>query len=399
MIAHVDADAFFASALQRKFPKLRGKPLLALGMGGGCVIAASYEAKAFGVKTGMRFSEAKKLCPQALSMPSDFEEALLASEQIESVLRDQCPIVEQASVDEWYMDLSALVGGAPNNPEVWGRILQKEVERKTALTVSIGISSSKLLAKMAGEWKKPAGVTVIENMLVHIENFLRERPAEAIPGIGRRRSLHSQSRGWRTAWDIAIADPETIVHLFGRPGRELQQELLGECIDPVEEDTRPPQSISRCRSFTPTCDRNLVFAQLLHHLTYIMLKMRRQNLACKHVAVWLRDSEYEHKGIAIKLPLPIDTEEQILPYTLRCFERLYAERQRYTQVGLALSMLVPRGGAQYSLFEDTQKVNEGEQVQQALDTLHERYGREIVKRGSAMPLKTEQRKKISVIDG
>lgn len=398
MIAHVDADAFFASALQRKFPKLRGKPLLALGMGGGCVIAASYEAKAFGVKTGMRFSEAKALCPEAISMPSDFEEALLASEQIESVLRDQCPIIEQMSVDEWYMDLSSLVGGTPANLQEWAKSLQEEVRNRTALTVSIGVSSSKLLAKMAGEWKKPAGVTVLENTIVHIEQFLRERPAEAIPGIGRKRSLHSQSHGWKTAWDIATADTETIVHLFGRPGRDLQRELLGECLEKVEEDTRPPQSISRCRSFPPTRDRNVVFAQLLHHLTYIMLKMRRQNLACRMITVWLRDDDYEHVGKAIRLPQPVDTEERIFPYLLRCFQRLYATKQRYTQIGLALSGLAPRGAAQYSLFEDTTKVNEGEQVQQALDILHERFGREIVKRGSAMAVQTGQRKKLSIVN-
>jgi len=398
MIAHVDADAFFASALQRKYPKLRGKPLLALGMGGGCVIAASYEAKAFGVKTGMPLADARKLCPQALSMPSDFDEALLASQQIESVLRDQCPIVEQMSVDEWYLDLQSLQGGVPSDLQKWGKDTQADVLRKTGLTVSIGVGTSKLLAKMAGEYKKPAGVTVLENTLVHIEKFLRDRPAEAIPGIGRKRSLHTQSHGWRTAWDIAIANPESIVHLFGRPGHDLQRELLGEMVEKVEEDTRPPKSISRCRSFRGTNDRELVFAQLLHHLTYTLLKMRRQDLACTHVAVWLRTGDYEHYGKDIRLPQPLDTEEQLLPYILQCFRRLYNERQRYTQVGFALTGLVPRGAAQYSLFEDTQKVNEGEEMQKALDTLHDRFGREIVKRGSAMAIKTDQRKKLSIVN-
>jgi DNA polymerase-4 len=125
MICHVDADAFFASALQRRQPQLRGKPLLALGMGGGCVIAASYEAKAFGVKTGMPLREARRLCPQAVAMPSDFSEALAASREIESILRDECPLVEQMSVDEWYLDLASLPGAESIDISGWAFAYRK----------------------------------------------------------------------------------------------------------------------------------------------------------------------------------------------------------------------------------------------------------------------------------
>ena len=98
MFAHIDADAFFASVLQRKHPRLKGKPLLALGMGGGCVIAASYEAKRRGVKTGMPLKEARALCPEALHIPCDFGETALASEQIEGILTSHSPMVEQYSI-------------------------------------------------------------------------------------------------------------------------------------------------------------------------------------------------------------------------------------------------------------------------------------------------------------
>ena len=129
MIAHIDADAFFASALQRKRPDLVGKPLLALGMGGGCVIAASYEAKAKGVKTGMRLSEARKLCRGAIALPSDFDEALLASRQIEQILQNRCPIIERYSVDEWFLDLKSLPGGLPDNVKYWALELQETIKK------------------------------------------------------------------------------------------------------------------------------------------------------------------------------------------------------------------------------------------------------------------------------
>ena len=155
MIAHVDADAFFASVLQRLHPHLKGKALIASGMGGGCAIAASYPAKAKGVKTGMRLKEALALCPEAVVMPSDFRETGLASQQIEAMLKDVCPLVEEMSIDEWFLDLEALVGGDPPDAEAWARAIQDRIIRSTDIGVSIGVAPTKTLAKMAGEEKKP----------------------------------------------------------------------------------------------------------------------------------------------------------------------------------------------------------------------------------------------------
>ncbi|HRH92992.1 MAG TPA: hypothetical protein PKV72_00500 [Candidatus Peribacteria bacterium] len=179
-IAHLDADAFFASVIVRKHPQLRGKPVFAIGMGGGCIIAATYEAKSKGVKTGMPLFEARKLCPGAVEMASDFAETGIASAQIESILRDVCPIVEQMSIDEWFLDLATMQGGIPADLAVWAKATQADVLRQTALSVSVGVGPSKTLAKMASEYRKPAGVTNVLD--ADIERFLRDRPAAAIPG-------------------------------------------------------------------------------------------------------------------------------------------------------------------------------------------------------------------------
>lgn len=392
MIAHIDADAFFASALQRKRPDLKGKPLLALGMGGGCVIAASYEAKAYGIKTGMRLNEARVLCPKAIALPSDFDEALLASRQIEDILRNRCPIMERYSVDEWFLDLTSLVGGLPDNVRHWAEEVQRTILESTSLSVSIGIGTSKLLAKMASEYVKPAGVTYVYD----VELFLRDRTTQAIPGIGKQRSLHTESHGWKTAWDIATAPKETVQKLFGRPGLAMQRELLGECMDPVSIETAPPKSISRTRSFPATSNRELVYAHLLHHLTYTMLKLRREELACKAVSVWLRSGTYTFDQKECKLPQAIDTEEHILPYIQRCFEKLYEYGNNYTQVGLGLYGLNPKGGTQFSLFEDPKRTAQAESIQEAMDTLHNRFGREALKRGSALPVVGAKKKHLNI---
>ena len=363
-------------------------------MGGGCVIAASYEAKAKGVKTGMRLSEARKLCPKAIVMPSDFDEALLASRQIEDILKNRCPIMERYSVDEWFLDLSSLVGGLPDNVRNWAQELQDTIMKSTSLSVSIGISTSKLLAKMASEYVKPAGITYVYDPKV----FLKDRVAEAIPGIGKRRSVHSQSHGWKTAWDIATADSSKIQKLFGRPGLAMQRELLGECVEPIAVGSTPPKSISRTRSFRPAKDREIVYAHLLHHLTYVMLKMRREGLACKAISVWIRSGAYTFDQKEYKLPQPMDTEEQVLPYVHRCFEKLYEYGSSYTQVGLGLYGLNPKGGTQYSLFENPKRTQQAEGIQKAMDELHGRFGREALKRGSAMPVVGSKPKHLNTIN-
>lgn len=392
MICHVDADAFFASVLQRRDPRLKGKPLLALGMGGGCVIAASYEAKAFGIKTGMPVFEARKLCPGVLEVQSDFRETGLASEQIETILRRHCPVVQQMSIDEWYLDLATCVGGVPPDCRKWALAIQDEVLWKTDISVSIGIAPSKLLAKMAGEYRKPAGVTVLGTTDVSAEEMLRQRPAAAIPGIGRQRTKVTEKRGWLTAWDIASANPEELRMFFGKGGPELHAELNGTPLSDVTTEEAPPKSVSRARSFKATGERARLWAHILQHLQYVILKMRRQNLAAHGITLWLRDNEFHFRGDGVRLPQLFDTEEQILPYARQCFERTFRKDKRYTQVGFGLWGLLPPGAVQVSLFADPGAHDEREALQKSLDALRDKFGKNVIHRGSAVVAREKKRK-------
>ncbi len=390
LFCHVDADSFFASVLIRKHPHLRGKPLLALGMGGSCVIAATYEAKALGVKTGMRLTDALKFVPNAIQMPSDFRETGLASRQIESILEGYTPFMEKMSIDEWYLDLSGCVGGIPRDLDAWMTAVRTTILRKTGISVSIGVAPSKLLAKMAGEFRKPGGTTAIDERLT-IEQFLRQRPAAAIPGIGRRRVLHTDARGWKTAWDIAAAPVETLRKLFGKQGPELKSELLGEALYDLVTEPAPPKSVSRARSFRKERDPHLLWAHLLRHAEYTILKMRRHDLSCRGLSVWLRDGTYAWNGSGISLPKPANTEEFLMPYVERAFREIYVPGKAYTQVGLALWHLIPSGAEQTSLFENASMIGGRLALQETLDTLHERFGRNAITRGSALAVKSGTR--------
>jgi len=391
MIAHLDADAFFASVLQRLHPHLKGKPLIASGMGGGCVIAASYPAKGKGVKTGMRIKDALALCPEAIVMPSDFRETSLASQQIEAILKDVCPIVEETSIDEWFLDLKTLVGGSPTNADAWARGIQDRIIRSTDIGVSIGVAPTKTLAKMAGEEHKPRGVTTLKTQ-AEIDAFLKRRSAAAIPGIGPKREVDVRARGWETAWDIAYADESLLNRLFGIGVVELAAELRGEQVYRVTIETAPPKSISRARSFYPTDDSGILWAYALQHLSYSVLKMRRHGLATKGISIWLRNDTYNGgDDHSVKLPRAYDTELDLIPFARRCFQRARRYNKRYTQVMLALWHLVPGGTVQYSLFTPPEQTDRIGTLQKSLDGLRTRYGKDIVVPGGAVPI-TENRR-------
>lgn len=403
MIAHLDADAFFASVLQRKHPHLKGKPLLAAGMGGGCVIAASYEAKAKGVKTGMPVWEAIKLCPEAIRMPADFRETGIASKQIESMLQNVCPIIEQYSIDEWFLDLRSCVGGIPTQLEQWAAELQKSIGSKTDLSVSIGIGPTKLLAKMASEYRKPAGITVVRRDVriarlygMDIKTFLQDRPTPAIPGIGRQREKHTAAHGWATAWDFANANQAEVKKLFGKNGPELQRELLGECVSEVTCDVAPPKSVSRTRAFKATANRELLWAHILHHVQYIVLKMRKHGLRCHGVSVWVRDRDYHHAGSTKRLPQALDTEESLLPYLRTCFEECYQPGKGYNQAGACLWGLTGGDAHQLTLFQSANESIKDEHLQHALDVIRHRFGREVITRGQALSVMEEHRPELEI---
>jgi len=406
MYCHIDADSFFASVLERKDPRLKGKPLLALGAGGGVVIAASYAAKAKGVKTGMRRKEAEALCPGAIALLSDFTEACTASEQIEMILRSLTPQVEQMSVDEWFIDLTTLVGGLPARLDEWARHLQQRISSSVGIGMSVGIGPTKLLAKMASEYRKPSGITIVQSLAagVHepqlrkmdiaLEVFLKNRPVAAIPGIGRARQVHAKIFQWQTAWDFACAEPKTVVHLFGRPGIDLQEELKGHPRSSVVSETRPPKSVSRGRSFRSTNDRQHVFGTMVRHLSVCVLRMRHSGLACRGIVVWLRDGTFRFASDHLRLPHPLDTEERLLPYLRICFGRVWGSVSGCTQAGLALTELKPAGSAQYSLFEQPQRVDRAEQTQRTLDEVRDRFGRESVVRATGLQPSSSKRPRL-----
>jgi DNA polymerase-4 len=214
-IFHLDLDAFFVSVERILDPKLEGKPVIVGGdpTGRGVVAACSYEARKFGLHSAMPIRQAFKLCPQGIYLHGHYKEYVRFSESVRSILEQYAPLLQQASVDEFYMDFTGtekIYGAYPQ----FALFLQKEIKTKTGLPASIGIGSNKNIAKIGSDFHKPFGITYVAPGTE--KEFLAPLPIETMPGIGKKTSIELHARGFNTIGDIAAAPSEYFSAAFGK---------------------------------------------------------------------------------------------------------------------------------------------------------------------------------------
>src|SRR6187397_50696 len=231
-ILHIDMDAFYASVEQRDDPTLRGKPVAVGGSptGRGVVAAASYEARAFGVKSAMPMSRAVRLCPHLSIVRPDFQKYRTASQAVFEIFRSVTPRVEPLSLDEAYLDVTENAWGLALGREVALRI-KADIRERTALTASAGVAPNKFLAKIASGWKKPDGLTVIAPE--RVEPFLQQLPVDALWGVGPVTAKRLRARGIVRVVDVRAADAQLLRDAVGSLADWLQQLAKGEDDRPV----------------------------------------------------------------------------------------------------------------------------------------------------------------------
>ena len=267
----------------------------------GIVSAASYEAKARGVQRGTRLSDVKKICPDAVILPSDYETYSLFSVRMFEILRRFSPDVEEYSIDEAFVDLTGLRRSFHGSYESIAQKMQETVERELGITVSVGVSLSKVLAKIGSKHKKPHGLTMIPGRDIHL--YLGRLPAEKVWGIGPNTAAFLRKFGIITALDFAKRDEEFIKKHLSKPYHEIWHELNGRSVYPVSAESKSSyQSISKTKTFTPPShDETFIFAQLSKNLESACIKARRHNLAATRLFVFLRTQDFRDTGIELKL--------------------------------------------------------------------------------------------------
>ena len=310
-ILHVDLDAFFAAVEQRDRPELRGRPVI-VGGGGptdrGVVTAASYEARAFGVRSAMPLRTAGALCPQGIFVSSDLRKYAVVSRQVMAVLRRFSPLVEPISIDEAFLDVAGTEGLFGESPEVAAAIKRAIVE-EVQLTASVGVATTKLVAKVASDLRKPDGLVVVPPG--QEADFLAPLPIWRLWGVGPQTRRALDDYGVRTIGDLAALEPEVLVRRFGRHGADLAERARGIDRSPVG-DGMEAKSVSHEHTFTvDTRDPEELERTLLALSEGVAGRLRAAGLKAATISVKVRDSHFETVTRQRTLDEPTDLTETV----------------------------------------------------------------------------------------
>lgn len=373
-IAHLDADAFFASVEQSLDPSLKGRPVTT-GSERGIIAALSYEAKAAGIRRAMPIHEAKKLCPDCVFLPSDYETYSIFSRRMFSIIRKFTPTVEEYSIDEAFFDLTGLRRLYRTDYEGIAKKIQDAVETQLGITVSIGISLSKQLAKLCSKLKKPHGLVAIGGR--QIDSLLKITPLEKIWGFGPNTVALLEKHGIRTALDFVERPQKFAQAVLGKIGFEMWAELRGEYINKVNTlPERPQGSISKTKTFTPpSSSKDFVWAQALRNLESACIKARRHGLAAKNVSLLLKSQSFETFSDDTEMDFPSSAPSEIQRYLKKMFEELFRERVQYRATGVVISKLSEATLRQFDLFCESSKILNNEKLFLAVDEAAKKFGK------------------------
>lgn len=376
-ILHADLDAFFASVEQRDDPALRGRPVI---VGGGVVLAASYEARAFGVRGAMGGRRALALCPDAVVVRPRMDAYSAASRAVFAVFRDTSPVVEGISIDEAFLDARGMEAIA-GTPEQIAARLRERVRDEVGLPLTVGVARTKHLAKIASAAAKPDGLLVVASDPESEGAFLHPLPVECIWGVGPKTAARLHRAGLRSVGQLAAADEAALVALLGNHrGRHLHALANN-------RDTRPVRARRRRRSIgsqsalgsqgrTPA-ELDAVLVALVDR---IMGRLRGADLACRTVVLRLRFGDFEQRATR-SASLPRATRDTVT--VLRLARELLAGVQTLiaarglTLLGLSLTNLRDDDGAQLELQVDGRPHG----LDEAVDEVRDRYGARAIRRG------------------
>jgi DNA polymerase-4 len=289
-IIHLDMDAFFAAVEQAANPEWRGCPLVVGGPGRSVVASASYEARRFGIKAGQPIGEARRLAPQLLVIPGHHKRYLWVSLQILAVLRQYSPLVEPYSIDEAFVDLSEHPQ-SQNDSVGLARRIQAQITTELGLSCSIGVASNKLTAKVASDFKKPAGITVVP--FGREAEWLAPLPVERLPGIGHRTTSFLTGRGIRTLAELVRIEEDTLIAWFGKNGQALFRMARGIDTSPVLAELPALKSIGQEYTLAVDSGDPVALEAVLARLSGMVgRRLRAERKTARTVSVKLRCSDF-----------------------------------------------------------------------------------------------------------
>lgn len=367
-VLHVDADAFYASCELVRHPELRGKPICVMSSQDACIVAKTYDAKAAGIKTGMPVWEAKRLMPEAAYFSADFRYYGQISDKFFSILGRYSPDVESTSIDEGFVELDGLSRLWKKNAREIAQAMAASIRTEIGITVSIGASVTRTLAKMASEFRKPEGVTVVS--AARIKDFLAQVPASAIPGIGGNRAALLGKHGIHSA--LEFAEYPYCGNLLGKCGLDLWHELNG---SRVFLKTAPvlPKSVSRTASLgILTRDKQVLRDNLSLHAMRMSRELMEKRLGTRELAVFLTRESFAAATMTIELPYPTADYFLLVGVAQRALDALFDPGQLWRGCGLIARKIGE--DIQMDLFADGRREEKHLKLLRTMHAINRKYG-------------------------
>lgn len=350
-VVHIDMDAFYASVEQRDNRELRGKPVIVAWKGNRSVVcAASYEARAFGVRSAMPALRAERLCPGAIFIAPDFPRYRAVSGSVRGIFKRHTDLIEPLSLDEAYLDVTANKTGLPTATLV-AHTIREQIRQELNLTASAGVAPNKFLAKLASDWRKPDGLFVLQPG--EVDSFLVPLPVGRLPGVGKVTEEKLTKLGIKTVGELRVWELPALEAEFGRYGVRLYELARGIDESDVVPD-RPTQSIS----VEDTLERDLPLAELEPMIRRLTEKLwsasRKEQRVARTVVLKLKTSEFKILTRSHTPNSPPSSCEELTAIALELRARAdLGQPQRYRLVGVGLSNFREAEAAaeQAALFE------------------------------------------------
>lgn len=382
IIALVDCDSFFVSCEQAVNPELKGKPVCVMSGRGQCVISRSKEAKKLGIRMGMPYFQIEGDMKKATFINANHELYYEISKKVMTVLKTFSPLVEVYSIDEAFVDLTGLERLYKRNYLEIAQMIREKVKEDVDIPVSIGVSSSKSLAKLASDKAKKLDEGVLLIGSRKITPLLQKTSIDEIWGIGRNLSLMLRKHGILTAYELVSQDDLWLDKQIGIRGLEMKHELLGEMISPVSNEVKLPKSIQKtCALAKFTSDKDYLKNSLNYHIHRACVKLRKINAKCKGVSIFLRTKDFKVYCEKKVLNAGCDFELEISDIVFELLDKIYNPNILYRSTGVILDSFVLNSEEQMSLFADISVDTKKEKLSKCFDKLEEKFGKDIIQTG------------------
>ena len=383
-IMHIDLDAFFVSVEQAENPELKGKPVVVGGRPErrGVIAAASYEARDFGLHAGMPLATASRLCPQAIFIEGNFTKYRQASRKFIAILADFSPFLEPVGLDEAYLDVTGFESLHGSILKMASNIKQR-VKDELGLSASVGIASSKVVAKIASELAKPDGL--LEVATGEERSFLKPLPVGKLPGIGKKTGQILKGLGIDTIGKLSLIPLSTLKSHFGTFGEALHR-LSGGIDDRKVEPPAEAKSISRETTFAEdTREQPFLEATLRYLSERVGSELRRHGKQARCVTLKLRYADFTTITRRHSLKKATSADQTIFLTGLRLIKRgLSQEKQAVRLIGIGVSSLTGPGRQLYMLDSGAARL---ERLDRAIDRIRNKYGFSSIQTGRTLRLK------------